>query len=65
MQEIEKNKPNWVGFLHIFLISIYSYLENHFPSECFPNITARNFHKHFESMTEDKEYFYWMGSTQL
>lgn len=56
MQETEKNKLNLVGFLHIFLISIYSYLENHFPFECFPNIKARNFHQHFTSMTEAKQH---------
>lgn len=55
MQETEKNKLNLVGFLHIFLISIYSYLENHFPFECFLNIKARNFHQHFTSMTEAKQ----------
>lgn len=56
MQETEKNKLNLVGFLHIFLISIYSYLENHFPFECFPNIKTRNFHQHFTSMTESKQH---------
>lgn len=58
MQETEKNKLNLVGFLHIFLISIYLYLENHFPFECFPNIKARNFHQHFTSMTEAKQHIY-------
>lgn len=58
MQETEKNKLNLVGFLNIFLISIYLYLENHFPFECFPNIKARNFHQHFTSMTEAKQHIY-------
>lgn len=58
MQETGKNKLNLVGFLHIFSISIYLYLENHFPFECFPNIKARNFHQHFTSMTEAKQHTY-------
>lgn len=58
MQETEKNKLNLVGFLHIFLISIYLYLKNHFPFECFPTIKARNFHQHFTSMTEAKLHIY-------
>lgn len=56
MQETEKNELNLVGFIHIFLICIFSDLENHFPFECSPNIKARNFHQHFTSMTEAKQH---------
>lgn len=59
MREMEKNKLNRVLILHIFLISTYSYLENHFPSECFLNIMVRNFYKYFKSMKIKHTFTEW------